>query len=353
MLDLGPLNFLTQYDLIGAVVILVASLVISKIFNWTLAKIVHRLAKKTKTTLDDDIVSALKRPIFLTILLVGLYLAAESVLYLAPYDAVIDRIAVVLAIIIGFYAFVRLVNVFFNWYGTEIAVKTKSEMDNKYISVFKRILDIVLYVLAGMIVLKYLGIEISPLLAGLGIGGLAVALALQDTLGNFFAGFYILSDKSIKVGDYIELESGLKGYVDDISWRTTRIRTLPDNYIVIPNSKLSQSIVTNYYFKKKEMSLVIPVGVAYSSDLEQVEKVTVRIAEGVQKTVSGAIREHKPFIRFNEFADSNINFSVILRVGTFVDQYMVKHEFIKRLKKEYDSKGIEISFPCRNVYSRK
>ncbi|MFH1510731.1 MAG: mechanosensitive ion channel family protein [Candidatus Woesearchaeota archaeon] len=353
MIDLGPLNFLTQYDLIGAVIILVASLVISKVFNWTLATFVHRLAQKTKTRLDDDIVAALKRPIFLAILLVGLYLAAESVHYLVPYSKNIDKVAVVLVIIVAFYAFVRLINVLFTWYGTEIAARTKSEMDNKYLSVFKRIFDIVLYVLAGMIVLKYLGIEISPLLAGLGIGGLAVALALQDTLGNFFAGFYILSDKSIKVGDYIELESGLKGYVDDISWRTTRIRTLPDNYIVIPNAKLSQSIVTNYYFKKKEMSLVIPVGVAYSSDLEKVEKVTISVATDIQETVTGAIKDHKPFIRCNEFGDSNISLSVILRVGTFVDQYLVKHEFIKALKKEYDKQGIEIAFPCRNVYMRK
>jgi small-conductance mechanosensitive channel len=353
MLDLGPLNVLTDYDLLGAIVIILASLLIAKFVNLILVVIVHHFAKKTKTTLDDELVRAVVRPIFLIILLLGLYLATESIDFLSTYSLLLDRIAVVLAVLVAFYAIVRIVNALFRWYAAEVAVKTKTELDEKYISIFKRVLDIVLYIIAGMIILKYLGIEITPLLAGLGIGGLAIALGLQDTLTNFFAGFYILTDKSIRIGDYVELENKLGGYIDDISWRTTRIRTLADNYVIIPNSKLSQSITTNYYFGKHEMALVIPVEVAYHNNLEKVEKVTVSVAKSVQKSVEGAVKSFEPFVRFSEFAASNIKFSVILKVNKFADQYVVRHEFIKKLKKEYDHLNIEISYPTRNVYIRK
>jgi small-conductance mechanosensitive channel len=353
MIDLGPLNFLTHYDLIGALVIIILSLVASKLINFFLVKVVHHFAKRTKTSLDDELVNALRRPIFLAVLLYGLYLAAQSVEFLAPYSYRIDKVAVVLGILVMFYAVVRIVNALFKWYGAEVAGRTKTDLDDKYISIFKRVLDIFLYIIAGMIILRYLGIEITPLLAGLGIGGLAVALALQDTLSNFFAGFYILTDKSIRVGDYIELENGMGGYVDDISWRTTRIKTLEDNYVIMPNSKLAQSITTNYYFGKHEMSLSIPVEVSYRSDLDKVEKLAVAVARDVQKTVEGAKKDYEPTVRFKEFGESNIKFSVVLRVNRFADKYLVRHELIKRLKKEFDAKGIEISYPARNIYIRK
>jgi len=173
---------------------------------------------------------------------------------------------------------------------------------------------------------------------------------LQDTLSNFFAGVYLVADMPIRIGDYIELDNGMKGYVEDIGWRSIRIKTLPNNYIIIPNSKLAQSIITNYYAPEQEMSVVVPCGVSYDSDLEKVEKVTIEVAKEVQQNVPGAVKNFEPFIRYNEFGDSNINFSIILRVERFVDRYLVVHEFIKKLMARYNKEGIEISFPVRNIY---
>lgn len=201
-----------------------------------------------------------------------------------------------------------------------------------------------------MIIADKLNIEISPLVATMGIGGIAVALAFQESLTNFFAGFYLAMDKPIRVGDFVRLETGDEGFIEEIGWRSSRVRVLANNLTIVPNSRLAQSVVTNYYLPSTDMGLVIPVGVSYDSDLEKVEKVTIEVAKEVLAKTPGGVKNFEPFIRYNEFGDSNIKFSAILRVETFVDRYLVTHEFIKALKKRYDEEGIEISYPATKVY---
>ncbi|MDH5662708.1 MAG: mechanosensitive ion channel family protein, partial [Elusimicrobiota bacterium] len=207
--------------------------------------------------------------------------------------------------------------------------------------------------IAFLMILRYLNVEITPLVATLGLGGLAVGLALQNTLSNFFAGVHIISDRPINVGDYIEMEGNIAGYVEDIGWRSTRIRTLPNTIVIVPNSKIAESVIVNNYLPVQEMSIVLQCGVAYGSDLEKVEKVTVDVARKIQQTVPGAVKTFEPFIRYHTFGDSNINFSIILRVEEFVARYLVTHEFFKALKARYDKENIEISWPIRKVYTAK
>ncbi|HBH61105.1 MAG TPA: mechanosensitive ion channel family protein [Nitrospiraceae bacterium] len=208
-------------------------------------------------------------------------------------------------------------------------------------------------VLGFLIILSLLGISITPLITALGVGGLAVALALQDTLANLFAGIHILIEKAVRVGDFIKLESGQEGYVEDITWRTTRIRMLPNNMVVIPNSKLSQSIVTNYYLPEKRMSLLIPIGVSYSSDPEKVEKILIEEAKTAVGHVPGLLGDPEPFVRFIPgFGDSSLDFTLICQVKEFVDQYPAQHELRKRIFKRFKQEGIEIPFPHRTVYVR-
>ena len=220
------------------------------------------------------------------------------------------------------------------------------------VTIFKNLSKIFILLIGVLIILQTLGISITPILTTLGIGGLAVALALQDTLSNLFSGLHLVATKKIRVGDYIKLETGEEGYVVDITWRNTIIRQLPNNLIIIPNSKLSQSIVTNFYLPEKVLSVLIDVGVSYDSDLEKVERVTLEVAREVMREVEGGVPEFEPFLRFHTFDDFSINFTVILRAKEFVDQYRVKHEFIKRLKKRYDKEGIEIPFPIRTIYMK-
>ncbi|MGC8654371.1 MAG: mechanosensitive ion channel family protein, partial [Candidatus Kryptoniota bacterium] len=217
-------------------------------------------------------------------------------------------------------------------------------------SLLKNIVRISIYSIGILFILDYLEIHIAPLLTALGVGGLAIGLGLQETLSNFFAGLQILAANQIRVGDYIKLSSGDEGFVEDMNWRATVVRTLSGNHVIIPNKNLAGLIITNYQEPAPDMSIVFNLGVDYSSDLDEVERVTVEVAKEIQMTVPGAVRDFQPFIRFNEFATSSINFSVILRGKSYVDQYLIKHEFVKKLKQRYDKEGIKIPFPVRTVY---
>ena len=216
-------------------------------------------------------------------------------------------------------------------------------------SIFSNLVFVVVVALGLLILLQYLGISITPLLTALGVGGLAVALALQDTLSNVFAGFQVLASRQIRPGDYVKLESGEEGYVVDITWRYTTIRGLPNNMVVVPNSKIAGAIVTNYYLPEQEMSLLVQVGVSYDSDLERVEEVSIEAAGEIMREMPGGVPDAEPLVRFHTFGDSSVDFTVILRVQEFVDQYAVKHAFVKRLHARFREEGIEIPFPIRTV----
>ena len=203
-----------------------------------------------------------------------------------------------------------------------------------------------------LVILNGLGLSITPMLTALGIGGLAVALALQEPLANFFAGLFITLAGQIRIGDYVTLDSGQEGYVVDFSWRSTRFRMLANNLVVVPNAKLAQAIVVNHHLPSQDLAVLVEVGVDYGSDLRQVERVVSDVGREVMTAVPGGVKEFEPFIRYHTFADSSINFTVILRAREFVDQYVIKHEFIKRLHTRFDQEHITIPFPIRTVLHR-
>jgi len=219
-------------------------------------------------------------------------------------------------------------------------------------SLTQNLTKMVIVAIGVLMILNGLGVSITPILTALGVGGLAVALALQDTLSNLFAGFYVTMARQIKVGDYVKLESGEEGYVTDIGWRATTVRMLPNNVVLVPNAKLASAIITNYYLPEKELAVLVQVGVDYGSDLEFVERVTCEVGKDVMRTVQGGVPDFEPFIRYHTFGDFSINFTVILRAKEFVDQYLIKHEFVKRLHKRYQEEGITIPFPIRTIYSQ-
>ena len=220
----------------------------------------------------------------------------------------------------------------------------KGKGDTPTISLFGNLIKLGVYILGVLVILQSLGISITPVLTALGVGGLAVALALQETLSNLFAGLQIIAARQIKPGDYVHLDTGEEGYVADVTWRNTTIRAIANNMIIVPNSKLASTILTNFHHPVKDLLVYVNVGVHYDSDLEHVERVTMEVAEEVQAAVDGAKRDHKPRVRYNEFGDSGIIFRVVLSAEEFYDSYELTHQFIKRLKKRYDEEGITIPF---------
>ncbi len=200
-----------------------------------------------------------------------------------------------------------------------------------------------------LIFLDSIGISITPLLASLGVGSLAVALALQDTLNNLFAGVYMVVDKPIEAGHFVRLESGEEGFVTRVGWRSTWIRMLPNNVVVVPNARLAGSVITNYSLPESELSVNIEAGVHYGSDLERVEKVTLEVARDVLRTVEGAVPSFEPTMRYAGFGDSSIKLTAVLRARDFQSSYAVRHEFVKRLQARYAREGIVFPFPTRTL----
>lgn len=344
------LNVENYMDIVIALIIIASFAIFALFANFFIKKIAEKWVKRTKTSLDDEILRAIKFPVFLIVLFIGIYAALMELNILMKYHQDIQKIFTSIFILIFSFLTTRIINAVIRWYSVYVALKTETKFNEQFMPIIRKIIIGFIYAIAILLILQTFDIEITPLLASLGIIGLAVALALKDTLSNFFAGVYIIADRPIKIGDFIEIENGMKGYVVDIGWRSVRIKTIENNYIIIPNSRLAQSIITNYYDPTMETSIVVPCGVSYGSDLEKVEKVTVEVAKEIQQTVPGAVKNFEPFIRYNEFGDSNINFSIILRVEKFVDRYLIVHEFIKKLKERYNKEGIEISFPVRNVH---
>ncbi len=208
----------------------------------------------------------------------------------------------------------------------------------------------VVLVLGTLILLQTVGIEITPIVTTLGVGGIAVGLALQDTLANLFSGFYLLVSKQVRTGDYVKLDDGHEGYVTDITWRNTTIKEISNNVIIVPNSKLASAIFTNYHLPEKEITLTMNVGVSYDSDLEEVEKVTVEVAKEVMREIARELIAIEPYIRFHTFNDFSIDFTLYMRVSEYFDQRMGKHLFVKKLHKRYQEVGISIPFPIRDIY---
>jgi small-conductance mechanosensitive channel len=193
-----------------------------------------------------------------------------------------------------------------------------------------------------LIILQNLGVSITPLLTALGIGGLAIGLALQDTLANFFAGIHILSSRQVRPGDYVQLATGEEGYIEDVTWRYTTIRQLSNNLTIVPNSKLATTTLTNFYLPAMETAVIVPVTIVSDSDLEKVERVTVDVARTIMQQVSGGVAAFEPYLRYSAFSKPGISFSIVMRGREIGDQHLIRHEFIKRLHERYREQEIRL-----------
>jgi small-conductance mechanosensitive channel len=320
---------------------------ITLICGFIIRKIIFvRLSRWTslsKTKVNDIIIDSIRGPFIIWFLMLGIYFVLESSRLPENLVHITDKLLLLLGIFSVTFVLANVSSKLIKIYSQRV------ESALPVTSLTQNISRIVIFAIGVLIILNSLGISITPILATLGVGGLAVALALQDTLANLFSGFHIIISRQIRIGDYIKLDSGEEGYVTDINWRSTKVRMLPNNIVLIPNEKLAKAIVTNCYLPDKEMAVLVNLGVHYNSDLKKVEKITCEVAKEVMEEVQGGVPEFEPFIRYHTFADFSINFTVILRAKEFVDQYLVKHEFIKRLHERFAKEGIVIPYPIRAI----
>ncbi len=329
--------------LLSLVVIAVAYL-IGRVAKYIVATQFVALARRTGSRWIDPAVEAFARRVPFWSVLVGIYIAAGFWILPAKVAIALDKgLFVVAAASLTFLASEVLVG-FVRVHGPLVDPSLPTT------TLTANLVRIVVVILGLLVILAGLDLEITPILTALGVGGLAVALALQDTLANLFAGFYLTVAKHIRIGNYIRLSSGEEGYLVDIDWRASRLRQLSNNSVLVPNAKLSQSIVTNFDSPEHELVIPIEASVDYASDLDRVERIVTEVARDVMRTVEGGVAGFEPFVRFHTFGDPGIGFSVILRAREFVDQYLVKHEFVKRLHKRFVSEGITI--PIKSLAQR-
>lgn len=330
-------------ELIVVASIISASIILGFVFKrFILNKLLH-ITSKTKWQADDIIVEASKNSFPALFFLSGLYFSA----YILPFTPNVFSF-LLLAIKLLFILILTIISgkVVKGWISY---TQKKSGSTFPKSSILEYLIKTVVFIIGGLFILQTMGISITPLITALGVGGLAVALALQDTLSNLFAGLQILAAKNIQPGDFIRIETKEEGYIQDINWRSTTIRTLPNSIVIIPNNRLATSVITNFSKPDKENAILVNLGVGYNSDLEKVEKVTIEVAQSIMNEITGGVKTFSPFIRYNKFDAYSVNFTVIMRGMEITDQYLVTHEFMKKLHQRYREEGIEIPFPITTV----
>ena len=343
--------------LIGAFSVFLGFVVAALIARIIISLIHKRLKNQDASSVISIILQSVKTPITAILLISGLLsayllvLGIEDVLPSGFSDTrdLSIKIWKVISILITTFAIAKTIDHLIDWYLFNIAEKTETKIDDTLLPTLRRILPITIYAVGALVAIDSIGISISPILAGLGIGGLAVALAVQPTLSNFFAGTYVVTEGELKEGDFIELEGGPSGYVEEVGWRSTKIRSRFNNLVIIPNSRMAESIVTNYFSPTPAMNVIVTGGVAYESNLVDVEKYALEEARTVIEESEKAIKGTEPSFGFSNFGDSNVDFYVFLQAIDRSGTFGLRSELIKRIHDRFNREGIEINYPVRKL----
>jgi small-conductance mechanosensitive channel len=330
-------------DLIVPAAFLAGGFLIALVIEKFIRPVLNRIAERTKWEGNALLIGSFHGMAYWWFGTAGVYAALNGLPIQHRYESFIDKGILIIYVLSVTVVLSRMLSGLVTLYGRKVGGILVST------SIFTHLTQVLVYIIGILVLLQSLGISIAPILTALGVGGLAVALALQDTLSNLFAGIHMVASRKIRPGDYVALDNGQEGYVEDITWRYTTIRTLSDSMVIIPNAKLASSVATNFAMPDREISVSVDVGVAFESDLEKVESVTLEVAREVMEEVAGGVPGFEPSVRYKKLNDSSIGFSVNLRAKEFTNQYLIRHEFIKRLHKRYRAEGIEIPFPVRII----
>ena len=324
------------------------TVVVAAIFHKLLFPLILRLTAKTPTDLDTRMVRATRLPMTAGIIVLGIYLSVTLPLELdAGPRSVLDNAAGVLGLVLGVIAVASAASQVFGWYIDSVGASSPSRMGLRMLPLLRRITSAVIYAIGGLLILDLLSLNINPLVASLGIGGLAVALAIQPTLANLFAGTYVMTEGIIKPGDYIQFDGGTAGYVVEVSWRSTRLRTWANNLVVVPNAKFAETIITNYNEPRPAVNVWLTCGVSYDSDLEQVERVSREVMIEALDSSPEAVKDYGAWFAFDKFDDSNVNFWLFVQAKDRWGSFVLQSELIKGLHRRFKDEGIVINYAMR------
>lgn len=329
-----------------SVMLLISFYILSKLVVLISQKIILRLTKKTKTDIDDLIVNKTNKPISLILLLIGFRLALFPLGIQQNLLSFIEHIISSFITIIVTYIIVVVFDVVIDNWGKRVAEKTRSSVDDGLITIFHRFSRIFISIVGLLFVLPVWGIQIGPLLASLGIAGVAIALALQSTLGNIFGGMSLILDKSIKVGDKIKIDNETMGTVIDVGLRSTKINTWDNELIIIPNGKLADSKLLNFMQPDPSVRIVVEFGIEYGSDINKAKQVVLNVIS----KIPNVLKEPKPTIVMIEMADFALKFRALFWVNNYDIKFETKCLATEEIYNALRKNGIGIPFPTRTVY---
>ena len=335
-----------------AIIIPLALLGVSIVAGLIVRRLLFRAVKTWADRTDGHagvlIMDTLRGPIVLWAIILGLHLATQNSEIPRRYLRYVPSTLGALWILSLTIATSRLAGNWVRFYGSRVTgAQAVTSLTQKLVQILVVLLGLIWFL---KVVFNISLSSLSPLLTTVGVGGIAVALGLQDTLSNLFAGFYVSVSGLIRVGDYIKLNTGEEGYITDINWRCTMMRGLSNNLVIVPNSKLGQAIYTNYCLPDTRITMSVSFSVGYESDIDHVEKVLLEESLAATKILPGLVRDPPPYIRFDPGpADWALVFQVNFSVAQFSDQYRVRSELRKRLFQRLQREGIDMPFPTRTV----
>lgn len=338
---------MTNNDIIQLVLYTLSGLALGILFHKVIMPFFSGMASKTRIKSDDLIISSIRKWVIPVFLALGVFLGLHRLNIDTRFTYWLENGLLIFYVATATLILARIISgmLHIKASGTDTIIPSSSIIGN--------IVRFIVYSIGLLIILQTQGISITPMLTALGVGGLAVALALQNTLSNLFAGLQLIASGKINHGDFVKLSSGEDGFIEDINWRSTSIRAASDHIIIVPNGKLADMIITNYYLPFKEVTFNVEIGVGYESNLEHVERVTKQVVKETLAYMETGIKDFEPGLNFISFSDSSIKLKVFLRVLEYSDQFSVKSEFIKRLHKRYKEEGINMPFPTRTVLLQK
>ncbi|HEY2805608.1 MAG TPA: mechanosensitive ion channel family protein [Gemmatimonadales bacterium] len=321
----------------------IGGLVVGVLVRRTVLTWLARLAAKSAWRFDDVLIASINGPVVIWFVLLGLRLAVRMMPLTDAADHTIGTIILIVGILSVTWALARF---------TARMLKIVASHRLPNVSLLANLSQVIVFSIGVLIIFDTMGLHIGAVLGALGIGGLAVGLALQDTLANFFAGLRIIAAHTIRSGDHVKLETGQEGVIEDISWGLTTVREGAGNMIIVPNSRLGTMIVINYALPAAAQNVTVDLGVGYDADLDQVEKVVLDVARETLRSVPEGMPDFIPALRFKEFGEYSIKFFVVLQAKSQGDRWAVVSDFIKRLHRRFEKEGILIPLPHRVVVTR-
>ena len=332
----------------GAIALI--GIVAAFVFHKLIFPLIVRFTHWTPTDLDSRLVKSVRWPTTLGFVVLGVYLAFTVPLDLTEsQQSQVDTVGQALGVMIVITVVVGLLSSAIDWYLASLATSATRVVDLRLLPLIRRAGGVIIYAIGGLLMMDVLGINISPLIAGLGLGGLAVALAIQPTLANLFAGTYVMTEGVIATGDYIKLENGLQGYVVEVSWRSTRIRDWHNNLVVVPNSKFAETIITNFQQPTNAVNVYFECGTSYDSDLYRVEEICLEVMDTIIDSHPMANKEYGKYFAFDNFGDSNVNFWLFVQATDRLGSFVVQSDMMKLLHKRFQEEGIVINYPVRTL----